>query len=173
MSNDKPDLQRNPADAYEFDVVTNFQKAARRPGGIPRDKALQAADNRLKLIKPKFSSWLDDELRELVRVVPNVEAIRPDNPEWIDGLERASKRLSDVAETMDYQFVSFVANNLCIICEAVRAGAECQGEVVICHVNALLLGAQLKYRRMKPADLPELSDGLRKVLDSKNLRAAG
>jgi hypothetical protein len=43
---------------------------------------------------------------------------------------------------------------------------------VICHVNALLLGAQLKYRQMKPADLPKLTDGLRKVLESKNLRAS-
>ena len=162
----------NSDEAYEFEVETNFQRAARRPGGISREKALQAADNRIGLIKQKFSTWLDNELQDLMRVVPNAEVVRPDNREWVDALEVASRRLADVSATMDYHFVSFVANNLRIICEAVKGGAECQGEIVICHVNALLLGAQLKYRQMKPADLPELTDGLRKVLESKNLRAS-
>lgn len=156
--------------AREFEVETSFQKAARRPGGIPRDKALTNADTHIKLIKPKFSTWLDNELQDLLRVIPSAKAIKPENPAWIDALEITSHRLADVAATMDYQFVSFVANNLCTICEAVRGGAECNGEVIVCHVNALLLGSQAKYRRMKPEDLPELSEGLRRVLDSKNLR---
>jgi hypothetical protein len=67
--------------------------------------------------------------------------------------------------------VSFVANNFCTICEAVRAGARCEAEIIICHLDALVLGCQAKYRKMTPEDLPELSQGLRRVLESRRLTA--
>jgi hypothetical protein len=40
-----------------------------------------------------------------------------------------------------------------------------------CHVDALLLGRKDKFRRMKPEDVPELTDGLRRVLASQKPKA--
>ena len=49
--------------------------------------------------------------------------------------------------------------------DAVKQGADYRRDVMACHVDALLLGRKDKFRRMKPEDVPELTEGLRSVLD--------
>lgn len=156
-------------DARIFPVETNFQRMARRPGGVPRDEALRNASSQIETFKPTFGNMLEEELEQLRRVVPPETVTQPADLDWIDVADLCCQRLADVGATMDYEFVSFVANNLCMIFEAFKAGAEYRGDVVACHVNALLLAKQAKYRRMRSEDLPELSEGLRRVVSSKGL----
>lgn len=150
----------------DLNIVTTFQRTACRPGGISRDEALENADINIERLKPLFTAWLDDELNELVRTVPNLKFTGPGDFSWIDSLDACSGRLIDVAATMGYPFVSFVAMNLRMLCEAVRKGAECRGEVFACHIDALFLGCQQRYIQMKPEDLPELAEGLRRVMET-------
>ncbi len=159
--------------AREFFVDSRFQKMARRPGGIPREQALKNANENVDAFKPEFTAWLDDRLNKLFDAIPNPEATEFDKLEWIDAADIHSQQLADVAATMDYQFVSFVANNLCMIFEALKRGAEHNSTIVACHVDALRLARQQQYRGMRPEDLPELSDGLRRVLNSPNLQPKG
>ncbi len=155
-------------EAREFNVETNFQKLARRPGGIARDQALKNAAANIDAFKPGFEGWLDQELANLLELVSRTSS-KP-NTSWIESAERQSQRLVDVAETMDYPLMSFVANNLCLILEALRCGAEYRAEVIGCHIDAILLSRQPQYRHLRSEDLPELSVGLTRFLEAPRLQ---
>ena len=154
----------------EFYVESNFQKMARRPGGISRDQALSRADTNIDAIKLNFTTWLDEQLNDFFNLIPDQGSAEFQKMAWIDAADIYSQRLADVAATMDYQFVSFVANNLCMIFEAIKRGAEHNREIITCHINALHLARQQQYRGMRPQDLPELAEGLRNILNSPSLQ---
>jgi hypothetical protein len=61
--------------------------------------------------------------------------------------------------------LTFVASNLCEIFDAVNAGADYRGDLVELHIEALMLARQDRYRNMRPDQLPELSAGLRRVVE--------
>lgn len=156
--------------AREFAVETNFQKLARRPGGISREQALKQAEAEIATYKPGFEAWLNAEIEKLFALVPDIGTGQPSDLSWIEAADIHSQRLADVAATMSYQFVSFVAANLCVIFEAIRNGAAYDEDVIACHIGALQLARQEQYRRISATDLPELSDGLRRVLNSPRLQ---
>ena len=151
--------------AREFYTETNYQKQARRPGGIARDQAIKNADANIEMLKPSFEDWLNEQINALVKTIPKRGAI-PAGLLWIDAADINSQRLADVAATMDYRFMSFVAKNLSLIFDAIRNGAEYRGDVIECHINALRLSRQQQYRELRSEDLPELSEGLRRILES-------
>jgi len=156
--------------AREFHVETKFQQMARRPGGVTREQALQRADANIETLKPSFTPWLDGQLSEFFALIPDQGSAEFEQMKWIDSASVYSQHLADVAATMDYQFVSFVANNLCLIFEAIQRGAEHSSEIITCHINALRLARQQQYRGMRPQDLPELTEGLRNILNSPSLQ---
>ena len=155
--------------AREFHVETNFQNMAPRPGGIMRDQALKNAEHNIDALRPGFEIWLDHEMNDLLRIIPSAESGGLADMSWIDVADAYSQRLADVSATMDYQFMSFVANNLCMIFDAIRSGAEYHREVITCHINVLRLARQQQYRKLRSEDLPELSEGLRRILDPRRL----
>jgi hypothetical protein len=154
--------------AREFYTETNFQKQARRPGGIARDQAVKNAVANIEMLKPSFEDWLNEQINALVKSIPKGGSI-PAGLSWIDAADINSQRLADVAATMDYRFMSFVAKNLSLIFDAIRNGAEYRGDVIECHINALRLSRQQQYRELRSEDLPELSEGLRRILESPRL----
>jgi hypothetical protein len=67
---------------------------------------------------------------------------------------------------MGFVLLTFVANNLCEMLESANgSGAQCNLELIACHVDALLLARQKQYRKLRPEQLPELSAGLRRVAE--------
>jgi hypothetical protein len=64
---------------------------------------------------------------------------------------------------MDFELVTFVANNLCEILDAMKAGAVYDKDAIDCHMDALLLARTEPYRRLRPEQVPEMSSGLRRV----------
>ena len=48
-----------------FAVDTRFQQMARRPGGLPREKAIEQAASKIDDAKPGYDVWLRTELQEL------------------------------------------------------------------------------------------------------------
>jgi len=157
-------------EAREFHVETKFQQFAKRPGGITREQAIVSAQSTVATLKPGFETWLDDEMTQLLKAVPPAGADLKERA-WMKTADGHSQRLADVSATMGYDFVSYVANNLCLMFDAIRQGADYRRDVMVCHLDALVLGRKDKFRRMKPEDVPELTEGLRRVLESPKLKA--
>jgi hypothetical protein len=157
-------------EAREFHIETKFQQYAKRPGGIPRDQAIVNAQTTVAALKPNFETWVDDEMTKLMKAIP-AEGTDADDRAWMDAADLHCQRLADVSATMGYDFVSYVANNLCLMFEAIKRGADYRRDVMVCHLDALTLGRKDKFARMKPEDVPDLTDGLRRVLESAKLKA--
>jgi chemotaxis protein histidine kinase CheA len=151
-------------DAAIFPVDTRFQQMARRPGGVPRERAIEAAQRHLDELKPDFNNWLVHELQELAASIQQVS----DNPSDAEMLERAQQacgQLRDVGSTMGYELVTFIANNLCDILDAIKAGATYDQSMIDCHMDALTLGRTEAYRGLRPEQVPEMARGLRRLVE--------
>jgi hypothetical protein len=155
-------------EARTFFVDTRFQRMARRPGGVPRAQALENAQARIEENKPELEAFLDRELQELVTLIRNVQAGAAE-PQWPEAVCFHSRQLRDIGTTIGFQLLTFVADNLCEILEGANSGIECNMESITCHVDALLLARQKRYRNMRPEQLPELTKGLRLVVESASI----
>ncbi|HZP74768.1 MAG TPA: hypothetical protein VFB45_01375 [Pseudolabrys sp.] len=154
-------MAKNTADdANTFTVTTRFETLARRPGGLRREEALQAAQTAVEEIAPDFGNWADRELEQLIAAVRCIDPKSPDLKVLVEAVAVHARRVRDVGTTMGYELLTFVADKLCEILEAVEAGAEYRQNLVDCHLEALLLSRQERYRNMKPDQVPELSAGL-------------
>jgi hypothetical protein len=146
-------------EAREFFVDTNFQKRARRPGGVPRDRALEHAQAQIDTMQADFGDWLTRELQNLDGALQDAER-KPDNKTAIDEAYANSCQLRDVGATMGFKLLSFVAGDLCEILDTIRNGAAYDRDTIQCHVSALHLSRQGPYRNLGPEQVPELSNGL-------------
>src|SRR5215470_10226008 len=155
-------------EAHTFFVETRFQRLARRPGGVPRELALESAQNNIDQSKPDFEIWLDAELQNLATVVRSAEAGSA-GPGWREDVSSRSRQLRDLGATMGFVLLTFVANNLCEILEAAPAGHECDMETITCHLDALFLARQGQYRHMRLEEVPELTKGLRLVKETVSI----
>src|SRR5437762_842205 len=123
-------------EAHTFFVDTRFQRMARRPGGVPREAALESAQSHIDQSKPDFEIWLDAELQNLAAVVRSAEAGAA-APAWPEDVCHRSRQLRDLGTTMGFVLLTFIANNLCEILEATPAGHDCDMETITCHLDAL------------------------------------
>jgi hypothetical protein len=150
-------------EARIFPVESHFQKMARRPGGVPRDKAIENAQANIEKAKPGFDEWLEGELQALIGLVKRAEAGDLER-KAIDDAAFRSRQIRDVGSTMGFDLLSFVANSLCEVFDATGAGAQYPKDTIDCHVEALLLARQPGYRGLRPEQLEELTGGLRRVV---------
>lgn len=160
------DRADNDREARVFAVETRFQRLARRAGGVPRDQAIENAWGHVEEIKPGFDDWVNKELQSLTDVV---NSARPDAAaNWAELANVHARRVRDVGTTMGFELLTYVADSLCEVLDAVAAGAECNMESVTCHIDALFLARQHSYRGVKPDQVPELTRGLRRIVDQVN-----
>jgi hypothetical protein len=152
-------------DARMFFVDSRFEQLARRPGGMPRDEALERAQATIDEIRPSFAEWLDQELKELSKVVEQNGPHGSNDPNWVNTAYTQCLRMRDVGTTMGFDLVTFVAGNLSEIFEAINSGTDYRADLIDCHIQALLLARQEQYRNLRPEQLPELSSGLRRVAE--------
>ncbi len=151
-------------DAKVFPVDSRFQQLARRPGGIPRAEAIERAQAGVDEIKITFGDWFDRELDGIVVALPHNDAGYEKAGVWLDVVLTHCRHLRDVGTTMGFELVTFIAGNFCDVLEAIKAGAEPNQELIQLHVEALKMSKQARYQRTTPADFPELSSGLHKLL---------
>jgi hypothetical protein len=160
---DNPEIE-----ARIFSPKTRFQTLARRPGGVSRTQAVENAQNRIEEAKLGFDEWLDGELAELIGWIERAksgEAVE----EWIEAAQFHSNQLRDVGTTVGFELLTFIANTLCTILDGIKAGAECNMESLICHIDSLLLIRQKQFRHLRPDQVPELSRGLHRVAESVSI----
>lgn len=150
--------------AHLFYPDVRAERLGRRPGGVPRDIALQRAQTAVDDMQSDFDAWLAHEFDALHPALAELGR----NPGDTDAMQRAfhsAAQMRDVCGTMGYELVTFVARTLCDILEAYMAGAAHDAEVVECHVNAFALARQQQYRHLTPAEVPELARGLLRVAE--------
>lgn len=151
-------------EAYTFYADSRFERLARRPGGVAREQALASAQAHVDDLKLEFATWLDRELHELSAALSPIEG----NVSNTSSLERAylsCAQLRDVGATMGYELITFVANNLCEILDAFKAGAAHDKDMIDCHIDAFWLARMDQYRNLRPEEVPEMASGLRRVVE--------
>jgi hypothetical protein len=157
-------------DPNVFPVDTRFQQMARRPGGVSRDSAVERAQRQIDDMKSEFADWLDRELQELATSVEQLDLNRGDMAA-LDRAHQACCELRDVGTTMGFELVTFVANNFCGILDAIKAGAPYDRNMIDCHIDAFLLARTEPYCHMRPDQVPEMTSGLRRVVELANASA--
>jgi hypothetical protein len=165
--------EKPPDDPNTFMVDSHFQKMARRAGGVPRQQALENAQLTIDKIKLSFSDWLEGELKALIAEIRNGKTASAGDVSWAEAATIHARQIRDVGTTMGFELVTFITNNLCEMFEAIVAGANPSNEIIDCHIDALLLAKQEQYRHLRPEQLPELSSGLRRVLEVASNPAIG
>lgn len=156
---------------HEFAVETDFQRKARRPGGVTRRQAVGRARAQIDTLQSDFTDWLNEGLNRLQAAIQLVE-VYPENETLLEDAFRSSCELRDVGTTMGYALVTFVADRLCEVLDAIRDGASYDKELITCHLDALQLAGQDSYKNVSPEQVPELCDGLRRAAE-RSISLAG
>jgi hypothetical protein len=148
--------------ATEFHVDTRFQKLARRPGGVSREDAIAQAQDKIEDIRPDLDAWLDSELQSLNDLV--TAAINsPSSNKWIVDASDHARHLRNVGSTIGFELLTYVADILFNMFQAAANGEEINIEAVKCYVDSLHLARRNEYRHVRPEQVPELTEGLRRV----------
>jgi chemotaxis protein histidine kinase CheA len=158
---------KTPPNVRIFSVKTRFQELAQRPGGVPRDVAIQQAETQMEGYRAEFVDWVDRELQQLVKAFRTIQGGQAD-PAQIEEIDRRCRQLRDTGTTMGLSLVTFIADNLCKVLDTVRNGAPYDAEVVDCHIDALVLAKQDAYRNIRPEQVPEMTSGLHRMLERAN-----
>jgi hypothetical protein len=154
----------NGSGAREFAVETDFHKKARRPGGVTRNQAVGDAEAQIESLKEEFTDWLKNGLERLQSAIQLAETF-PANATLIEDAFRSSCELRDIGTTMGYELVTFVANRLCEVLNAIHNGADYDKVLIRCHLDALQLARQESYKNVSPDQVPDLCDGLRRAAE--------
>lgn len=157
--------------ARTFYADTRFESLARRPGGVAREQALARAQAQVDELKPEFTDWLNRELQELKATLSQIDGNSNDRLS-LENAYRSSSQLRDVGATIGFELVTFIANNLCEILDAIKAGAAYDQDVIDCHLNAFFLARSDSYRHLRPEQVPEMASGLRRVVELASIAPA-
>jgi hypothetical protein len=128
--------------------------------GLTHDQAVESASAELEKLKVGFAGWLDTQVVQLRRSAAEAKTSSDDAPN-VEAVYRHSSDIRDVAAPMDFPLAGFVADNLCRIIELTRKGSMAYpSEMVDCHVGAITLTSQARYRGVMPSDQPALIEDL-------------
>jgi chemotaxis protein histidine kinase CheA len=151
-------------EAHIFHVDSRFERMARRSGGITREQALANAQAQVDQIKADFANWLDQELQQLRAALTQIE-VYPSDIAVLDRADHNCSQLRDIGATMGFELVTFVAGSLCAMLDTIKAGAAYDKDMIDCHINALFLVKTEPYRNLSPHQVPEMSYGLRRIVE--------
>jgi len=156
-----------------FSVSTRFQEMAQRPGGLPREIAIERAEVQIEEFKAEFVDWVDRELAELTAAFDSATAQGGPDEAAIEAMYLRCRQLRDTGSTMGLELITFVADNLCQMIDGMRSGSAAYDPAKIeCHIDALLLAKTEPYRNMDPDQVFEMIDGLLRVRERAHLRPA-
>ncbi len=135
---------------------------ARRPGGVARDRAIERAEVEITGVKVGFDEWLGREFAELVAAFAAARLRRGD-AERFAAFRNHGQQIRDVAATMHFALLAFVAESLCELLNTIGADGELPTDPIVCHLDALALAARPDFRALRPNEVPELTGGLSRV----------
>lgn len=164
-------MSDKPANVRIFAVNSRFQQMARRPGGIPRDVAIAQAQSQIEDYKSDFVDWVERELQALSDSFYSAQGGVIGEAQ-IDNMHRLCTQLRDTGTTMGLALLTFVSDNLCRVLEAIRNGATYDPAMIECHIDALTLARKEPYRSMSPDNFPDMTTGLKRVLERATRQVA-
>ena len=147
-----------------FSVDTRFHQMAQRPGGVPREQAIERAQSHVDSLKDDFVDWAEREVKALSSAFNQIQDEGQTAPD-LDGIYHRCCQLRDTGTTMGLELITFVADNLCQVLDSIKSGAAYDADVVSCHIHALMLAKQKNYRNLRPDQAIEMTSGLQKILD--------
>jgi hypothetical protein len=153
--------QKTPARIFHTDNA--FDRTALSPGGVSAAEAINRAEAAIEEMRPEVEVWFDTALAEITRVTGQFRKNQLD-PDSFAMLKRNASYLQDLGSTMGFPLITFVAQNFCDVLDTMETGTPASKAMVECHANALLLARQDKYRNLEPAQVAELTEGLRSLL---------
>jgi hypothetical protein len=156
----------NKPEARIFLADTRFQQMARRPGGVPREQAVERAQATLDELKQEFTGWLDERLHDLGAAIQALESA-PFDAARLETVYQCCRQLREVGTTMGFELTTVISGNLCEVLDAVRAGAPCDMQALDCHFDALMLTSKPPYCDLRPDQLPEMTGGLRQIVERR------
>jgi hypothetical protein len=164
-------MSEKPTNVRIFAVNSRFQQMARRPGGVPRDIAIAQAQSQIEDYKADFVDWVERELQALSDSFYGAKGGAIGEAK-IEDMYRLCCQLRDTGTTMGLALLTFVSDNLCRVLEAIRSGAPYDPAMIECHIDALTLARKEPYRSMSPDHFPDMTSGLKRVLERANRHLA-
>jgi len=166
-------MSGKPTPSYrEFKVDDNFSRQARTPGGPPRDAALERAKAELARLKPRLENYVKAESERLAAALVAAQARDGDYAVHVGNAYDASRNIRDVAESIGYELIGFIATNLCTVIETADAARiEYPADIIDCHREAFALALSSAYLNKTLDELPELFGGLLKIAKAAAKRA--
>lgn len=141
---------------------TRFERMARRSGGMSRAVALKQAQEQIDGCKDSFAAWLDQQLQDLQAAAAEL-ARDQSNETAVARADRICADIGDLGTTMGYELLTFAARSCCSVLGAFRAGANLDSEILDCHVKALLLAGDSRYRDLGADQTAEMVNGLLRI----------
>ncbi len=160
-----------PTNVRVFAVNTRFQQMARRPGGVPRDVAIAQAQSQINDYKADFVDWVARELQALSDTFYSAKGAAIADAKT-EEMYRMCCQLRDTGTTMGLALLTFVSDNLCRVLEAIKSGATYDPAMIECHIDALTLARKEPYRSMSPDNFPDMTSGLKRVLERASRQVA-
>jgi hypothetical protein len=148
-------------------------RQARSPAKSARNAAIKRAEAELALLKPRIVDHIEHESLRLEAALLAARAHNANYQSCVSKAYDAGQHLRDVADTMGYRLVGFIATNLCTIIEtADDAGMDYPAAVLDCYLDALQLVQTAPYRDKQIVDLPELTTALLQAVQYTKTLAA-
>lgn len=150
-----------------------LNRPSRSAAKSARNAAIKRAEAELALLKPHIVDHIKHETLRLETALLAARAHDDNFRLCVSEAYDAGQHLRDVADTMDYRLVGFIAASLCIIIEtADDAGMDYPAAVLDCYLDALQLVQTAPYRDNQLADLPELCRALLQAVQYTKALAA-
>jgi hypothetical protein len=156
----------------EIKVDDRFGRIARSHAGFSRQVAIERAAAELARIRPRLAAHIGEECRRLDAALVAARTGDENYRATIATAYSASQNLRDVAPSIGYSLLGFVAANLCTIIEAADAAqTACPVAIIDCYLDALRLVQTVPYRTKQPKELPELAAALSQTVQWMKSRA--
>ncbi len=145
----------------EIEVDDNFGRQARAPGALSREDAIKRAHTELKQLKPQLEEHVKLQCQRLETALLAACGRDERHLSYMGDAYAASLSLREIADSIGYTLVGFIAANLCTIIETADAAhMDYPAAVIDCHCDALRLALSAPYQGKQLRDLPKLSAGL-------------
>jgi hypothetical protein len=156
----------NAGGPYKYVKVDDrFGRLARSAGGPSRVIAITRADTELAHVAPGVSQYIKIECKRLDTTLAAALAQDGNLSSFVAEAYVTSQHLRDVAESVGFSLVGFIATNLCTIFETMEtARIEFPAAVVACHFNALRLAQSRDFEARDLKNFSDLSAGLLKTI---------
>jgi hypothetical protein len=167
-------MNAKPRGSYrEVRIEDKFGAHARSPAKLTREVAIKRAEAELAMIKPRIENYVKLECKRLENVLRAALARDANYTAHVHEAYQYSRNIRDVAGSIGYSLIGFIATNLCTIVEAADAAhMDYPAAVIDCHYDALRLAFSRAYFGKNLKDVPELSAGLLQTVQVAKVMAA-